>query len=148
MPEVFWGFRNRTWHCHSCHFHTELLNFPEQGGVNYSCCCPTNQPEYCLISLPFTQLVSIICAHQQGAKIFFTPNFGTSTQHPPRVEFIHSHHAVVLKLCFSETFASRCSICLIRAAELRIRAWKVMSCRADYINRTVFGAILLIFKAD
>lgn len=142
MREVFGGFRNRNWHCHSCHFHTHLLNFPEHGGVNYTCCCPTNQPEHSLISLPFTQLVSIICAHQQGAKIFFTPNFGTSTQLTPRVEFIYCHHAVVLKLCFSETFASWCSVCLIKSAELRIRGWKVIFYSADYINMTVLSAYI------
>lgn len=142
MRGVFGGFRNRIWHCHSCHFHTHLLNFPEHGGVNYPCCCPTNQPGCSLISVPFTQLVSIICAHQQGAKIFFPPKFDTSTLRTPRVEFIHSHHVVVLKLCFSETFASLCIICQIKPAELRIRGWKVVYYRADYVNMTVNSAYI------
>ena len=102
MRKVFWGFRNKNWHCHSCQFHTQLLNFPEHWGVNYTRCCPTNQPGPGLFhshSHSWSPSSALISA---GANIFFTPNSGTSTQRT----FTHSHHAVVFKLCFLGTPAS------------------------------------------
>lgn len=65
---------NGNCHCHSCHLYPQPPIVREHGGVNYTCSCPTNQREYLatwhLNSLPFMQLVSIICAHQ--AKLEFS----------------------------------------------------------------------------
>lgn len=77
VHEVFLRrFCNR--HCHSCHFDAQQLIVREHGGVNCPYSCPTNQREpdatQHLISLPFMQLASIICAHQGNLQfLFFFP---------------------------------------------------------------------------
>lgn len=85
MKCSYGGFCNR--HCHSCHFDALQLIVREHGGVNCPYSCPTNQREpdatQHLISLPFMQLASIICAHQGKLQFlcFFSPSKFQHRQH-------------------------------------------------------------------
>ena len=98
---LLWRFCNR--HCHSCHFDALQLIVREHGGVNCPYSCPTNQREpdatQHLISLPFMQLASIICAHQgklQFLFFFFPPSKFQHRQHGKQSK---STRVFVLKLC-------------------------------------------------